>query len=110
MNHVRRGDHLDQDQVAQVIDVVEQALAPAEQRRDEMKLHLVDQTCVQVLLRGRAPPASATSFPPAPRLACSSTLSIPSVTNVLKNLPATPPNGLRNYRKEARYESRGPIR
>jgi hypothetical protein len=36
----------------QVVDVVEQALAPAEQRRHQVKLHLVDQTGVQVLLRG----------------------------------------------------------
>jgi hypothetical protein len=34
------------------VGVVEEALAGAEQRRHQVKLHLVDETGVQVLLRG----------------------------------------------------------
>ena len=36
----------------QVVDIIEQALAATEQRWHQVKLHLVDQTGGQVLLRG----------------------------------------------------------
>jgi hypothetical protein len=52
MRHIRCRDRFDQDEAVQVVDGVEQALAPAEQRWHQVNLHLVDQTGAQVLLRG----------------------------------------------------------
>ena len=66
-----------------VADAVEEPFAAAEQQRNDVNLHLVDQPRGKILLRGLlAPPASATSWPFAAFRACSSADSIRSVTNV----------------------------
>ncbi|HEY9225916.1 MAG TPA: hypothetical protein VIP11_04670 [Gemmatimonadaceae bacterium] len=42
MSHIRRRDRFHENEAVQVVDAVEQALACAEQRRHQVKLHLVD--------------------------------------------------------------------
>lgn len=44
MSHIRRRDRVDEDEAVQIIDVVEQALATAEQSRHQVKLSPEDDT------------------------------------------------------------------
>lgn len=60
--------------------IVEQSYAVAEQDRDQVDLHLVQEARPQGCRTMFAPPQILTFFPPAAARACSSPASIPSVT------------------------------
>jgi hypothetical protein len=62
VNHVRRRDRLDQDEIVQVVDVIEQALAAAEQRRPDAPM-LASSSSITRVLSFTSPP----SFPCARR-------------------------------------------
>jgi hypothetical protein len=81
MRDSRAGDRADRLKLHfAAINIVEQARAATEEKRNEVNLNFVYQACREVLLRDIRSPPSATSFPFAARLAWSSADSMPSVT------------------------------
>src|SRR4029453_17141660 len=81
MRHARPGNRADRLELHLAgIDVIEEARAATEEKRNDMNLQFVDEACSQVLLRDFGSAPSATSLPFAARLACLSADSMPSVT------------------------------